>query len=196
MKPQHLSDEAVAAFADGVLRGHARERAQRHTAECAECACAVTVQREAVWALRSAPAPPLPSGLMQRLCDVPATTPISVTPAALGKDGSTLMATFGALTPSGVAAVVDDPPAAGGQQSEWMGRLRPVVGTAVAVAAAGMFAVASAAHAGGSTASPPADRTRNPRAGTGPAGRLRRACADSSLMPLGRRPLRAADSKG
>ena len=29
---QHLSDEAVAAFADDVLTGHARQRARRHTA--------------------------------------------------------------------------------------------------------------------------------------------------------------------
>ena len=37
MRPQHLSDEAVAAFADGVLSGHARERAARHLNECPEC---------------------------------------------------------------------------------------------------------------------------------------------------------------
>ncbi|MDT4947566.1 MAG: hypothetical protein QOJ37_161, partial [Pseudonocardiales bacterium] len=44
MNPQHLSDEAVAAFADGVLSGHARERATRHAAACPECAHAVKVQ--------------------------------------------------------------------------------------------------------------------------------------------------------
>jgi len=35
---QHLSDEALAAFADGVLSGHARDRATRHAAGCPECA--------------------------------------------------------------------------------------------------------------------------------------------------------------
>ena len=39
--PQHLSDEAVAAFADGVLGGSARERARQHVEECAECRTAV-----------------------------------------------------------------------------------------------------------------------------------------------------------
>ena len=49
---QHLSDEAVAAFADGYLRAVARNRAARHLAECAECAHSVAVQREAACALR------------------------------------------------------------------------------------------------------------------------------------------------
>lgn len=67
MSSQHLSDEAVAAAADGVLTGHARDRATRHVAECAECAHAVRVQREAAWALRTAPPPALPSELLDRL---------------------------------------------------------------------------------------------------------------------------------
>jgi anti-sigma factor RsiW len=64
---EHLSDEAVAAFADGALADGARARAARHVAECAECAHAVAVQREAVWALRAAPAPALPGDLLERL---------------------------------------------------------------------------------------------------------------------------------
>ncbi|MBE7188532.1 hypothetical protein [Jatrophihabitans endophyticus] len=67
MSTQHLSDEAVAAAADGVLTGHARDRATRHLAECDECAHAVRVQREAAWALRTAPAPALPSEFLDRL---------------------------------------------------------------------------------------------------------------------------------
>jgi anti-sigma factor RsiW len=95
MTPTHLSDEAVAAFADGVLSGRARERAARHVAECPECAYAVTTQREAVWALRAAPAPSLPSGLLDRLRLVPETTPIEPqVPAAAARDGSGLMAAF------------------------------------------------------------------------------------------------------
>ena len=55
----HLSDEAVAAFADGVLSDTARQRAQSHMAGCAECSEAVYGQRAARAALRSAlqPAP-------------------------------------------------------------------------------------------------------------------------------------------
>jgi len=101
----HLSDEAIAAFADGVLRGAARERAARHTTGCPECAFAVAVQREAVWALRTAPAPSLPSTLIDRLREVPETTPIAApaTPSALGPDGSAMFAAFGSL---GAAALV------------------------------------------------------------------------------------------
>ena len=96
MMQTHLSDEAIAAFADGVLRGSARERAGRHLSGCAECAYAVAVQREAVWALRAAPAPPLPTALVDRLRSVPVTTPIENIPSALAPDGSAMFPTFGA----------------------------------------------------------------------------------------------------
>jgi hypothetical protein len=152
VNPQHLSDEAVAAFADGALTGLARQRARQHTADCPECAYAVAVQREAAWALRTAPAPALPSGLLDRLREVPATTPIQTPPTVLGSDGSTLLATFGNLAaPAAVVPV----------EQERSHRLRPIVGTAVAVAAAGVLAVSSAAHATGS-ASPSSPRPANP----------------------------------
>lgn len=96
MKEQHLSDEAVAAFADGVLRGLARERATRHTEKCRECRAAVRVQREAAWALRTAPAPALPVELFERLQSVPQTTPIAPSPTVIGPDGSTLLSTMAA----------------------------------------------------------------------------------------------------
>jgi hypothetical protein len=84
---QHLSDEAVAAYADGVLGRTARLRAERHLAVCPECAYAVSVQREAVFALRDAPPPALPSGLLDRLRAVPVTTVLTSTPLALSPDG-------------------------------------------------------------------------------------------------------------
>ena len=87
MTSQHLSDEAVAAFADGVLRGHARERAARHTETCAECAYAVQVQREAAWALRAAPAPALPTSLVDRLRLLPDTTSLTALPTVFDDDG-------------------------------------------------------------------------------------------------------------
>ncbi|HEY3736248.1 MAG TPA: hypothetical protein VGL26_02295 [Jatrophihabitans sp.] len=96
---QHLSDEAVAAFADGVLRGRVRERAAKHTAECPECAYAVAVQREAIWMLRAAPAPEFPVSLIERLREVPETTELpsapGVGPAAVDHEGSALFAAFG-----------------------------------------------------------------------------------------------------
>jgi hypothetical protein len=92
---QHLSDEAVAAFADGALADGARGRAARHVAECAECAHAVAVQREAVWALRAAPAPALPGDLLERLRAVPSTTPLNGQPIAVDPDGSAVFPAFG-----------------------------------------------------------------------------------------------------
>jgi anti-sigma factor RsiW len=103
MSPQHLSDEAVAAFADGVLNGHARERAARHINACDECRQAVKVQREAVWALRSAGAPAMPSDLVDRLRTVPLTTPIPTLPAAIDRDGTPMLS---AMAP--MAAFVPD----------------------------------------------------------------------------------------
>jgi anti-sigma factor RsiW len=136
---QHLSDEAVAAFADGVLSGHARDRASKHSAGCNECAYAVAVQREAVWALRAAPAPPLPSGLLDRLRSVPSTTPINVVPSTIGPDGSAMFAAFGTMT----SAALVPPKSDNGRQH----RISPVLLAAAAVAAASLFAVGGTGQA-------------------------------------------------
>ncbi len=111
MRAQHLSDEAIAACADGVLAGHARERAMRHVHECAECAEAVREQREAVFVLRAAPAPALPAGLASRLRSVPLTTPLEQPLTVVAEDGTAMLATFARLAP--VAALVADPPRIG-----------------------------------------------------------------------------------
>ncbi len=141
MRQQHLSDEAIAAFADDVLRGHARERAMRHTATCTECKHAVAGQREAVWALRAAPAPALPSGLLDRLREVPATTPINTVRTTIGPDGSTMFAAFGSF---GAAALVRD-----GNDDEGAGRargMRPFVMTAAALAMVSALGAVGANH--------------------------------------------------
>lgn len=135
MNSQHLSDEAIAAFADDVLSGHARDRASRHALSCPECAHAVAVQREAVWALRAAPAPPLPSGLLDRLRSVPTTTPLNVAPTTIGPDGSAMFAAFGTMTS---AALV--PPESADARHR---RVRPLLIAAVAVATVGFVAVSS-----------------------------------------------------
>lgn len=92
---QHLSDEAVTAFADGMLSPGPAARAGRHTAQCPECADAVTEQRAAVCALRSAAAPMLPAGLLERLRAVPLTTPLSPRPLSLAPDGSAVFPAYG-----------------------------------------------------------------------------------------------------
>src|SRR3979411_2698277 len=87
----HLSEDAVAAFADGVLSPTAAIRAERHCAECAECAAAVRGQRQATMVLRAAAAPAWPSGLMDRLAGVPMSTPLPPPrgglPMVVGEDG-------------------------------------------------------------------------------------------------------------
>lgn len=93
----HLSDEAVAAFADGVLRDGARSRAEQHLSTCAECREAVRGQRAASAVLRSAPLPCLPTGLADRLRNLPGTTPLPASPfapAALTCDSQPMFAAF------------------------------------------------------------------------------------------------------
>ncbi len=98
----HLSDEAVAAFADGVLGDTARQRAQSHMAGCAECSDAVYGQRAARAALRSALIPRLPAGLFERLRELPITVelPLIHVPAALSAEGHPLFASTGAVEPA------------------------------------------------------------------------------------------------
>jgi anti-sigma factor RsiW len=144
MREQHLSDEAIAAFADDVLNGSARERARRHTASCAECNYAVTEQRAAIWALRSAAAPPLPSGLLERLREVPVTTPIRSVPTTVDDKGRAMFATFAAPA----AAFVPT-------QSKPRGkRVRPIVLTAASVAVVGALAASAAAADGAGSDDP------------------------------------------
>jgi len=133
MSSQHLSDEAVAAYADGVLRGHARDRAARHVDACAECRIAVRVQREAAVALRSAGAPAPAGALLDRLRSVPLTTPISTLPSVIASDGTPMLATFAPM-----AALVPDRPA----RSH---RTRPVITAAAIVALTGTLAAGSMA---------------------------------------------------
>lgn len=135
MNPQHLSDEAVAACADGVLVGSARERATRHLDSCAECRQAVRIQREAAFALRAAPAPALPSALLDRLRTVPQTTPITTLPTVLTADGTPMLSTFAPM-----AAFVASSAPRGGH------RTRPFVTTAAIVAMAGALTAGSVAR--------------------------------------------------
>ncbi len=87
----HLSEDAVAAFADGVLAASAADRARRHCAECTECAEAVRAQREAALLLRTASNPCAPADLLSRLASVPMSAPLPPPsgglPTVLGADG-------------------------------------------------------------------------------------------------------------
>jgi anti-sigma factor RsiW len=133
MREQHLSDEAIAAFADDVLPKAARERARRHTAGCPECAAAVAGQREAVWALRAAPAPPLPTGLLDRLRDVPATTPLQRVPSTIDEHGNAMFSVAG---PAAAFVPMQPPRDADRASRPWT---KPVAFTAASLAAAGVI---------------------------------------------------------
>lgn len=136
-RAQHLSDEAIAAFADDVLTGSARQRARRHTADCPECNHAVAVQREAVWALRAAPAPPLPTGLLDRLREVPVTTPVRQIPTHVDQNGTAMFASFAAPAAAFVPAQISS------------GRRGRTVGFAIAsIAVFGALAGTAAADSG------------------------------------------------
>jgi hypothetical protein len=152
---QHLSDEAIAAFADGMLGATARNRASRHVAECPDCAAAVADQRAAVSALRSAPRPTVPAGLLERLRAVPVTTSLTPPQLTLAPDGSAVFPAFGTAE-----FPVDggDDPAAGHHQFDWSEfhfpvalprtvarRTQQVAVVAATVAVLGLGVVASAA---------------------------------------------------
>jgi hypothetical protein len=150
MNPQHLSDEAVAAFADGVLSGHARERATRHINACGECHHAVRVQREAAFALRSAVAPALPSALRDRLRTVPMTTPVTTLPTAITPEGNTVLSTFApmaALVPNPATSTPNrSPHRAHSPRTHSPLKARPFVTTAAIVALAGALTAGSVAR--------------------------------------------------
>ena len=105
----HLSEDAVAAFADGVLSPSATVRARRHCAECTECAEAVRGQREAAMMLRAAGAPALPAGLLDRLAGLPMSAqlppPPSGLPTTIDADG---VPVFVAYQPGRKVGVVPD----------------------------------------------------------------------------------------
>jgi Putative zinc-finger len=75
----HLSEDALAAYVDGILAPGADERAAKHLRSCAECRAAVDAEREAKALLGAAPDPDLPAGLLARLLDVPMTADIGDT---------------------------------------------------------------------------------------------------------------------
>ena len=86
----HLSEDALAAYVDGILSPAADERAAKHLRSCAECRAAVDVEREAKALLGAAPDPRLPAGLMARLLDVPMTADLGGTDRVLAIDGDRL----------------------------------------------------------------------------------------------------------
>lgn len=72
---EHLSSEAVAAFADEQLPTAARDRALKHLGQCPECMEALQVQRSARYALRHSGPIRMPGTLAERLAHIAEESP-------------------------------------------------------------------------------------------------------------------------
>ncbi|MFT7840767.1 zf-HC2 domain-containing protein [Saccharothrix sp. BKS2] len=68
---QHLLPDAVVAFVDGELSASAHGRAAAHLARCPFCAAEAYSQQQASSAVRAAPTPCAPAGLLARLGAIP-----------------------------------------------------------------------------------------------------------------------------
>lgn len=85
----HLSFDAVVAFADGELSLAAYQRAAAHIARCATCAAEVAEQNSAREMLRSAFAPKMPGSLFDQLRSIPVALPMLSSGAGdVVRDGS------------------------------------------------------------------------------------------------------------
>ena len=72
----HVSFEAVAAYADGKLGEKAAARAREHFRACHECSDQLQAQLQARAALRQAGCVQVPADLLGALCAIPARTAI------------------------------------------------------------------------------------------------------------------------
>lgn len=82
----HLSLDAVVAFADGEMGLTAYQRAAAHIARCQQCAAEVAEQTSARQQLRSAACPRMPSGLLDALRSIPVALPAPPPPAGVSRD--------------------------------------------------------------------------------------------------------------
>ena len=85
----HLSLDAVVAFADGEMSLTAFQRAAAHVARCQACAAEVAEQTSARQQLRSAACPRIPSGLLDALRSIPVALPATPPPSGVSRDAVT-----------------------------------------------------------------------------------------------------------
>ena len=81
----HLSLDAVVAYADGEMTLTAYQRAAAHLVRCLSCAADVAEQTAASQYLRSAQAPSMPGSLFDALRAIPVAMPIDPQPEAPGR---------------------------------------------------------------------------------------------------------------
>jgi anti-sigma factor RsiW len=82
----HLSLDAVVAFADGEMGLVAFQRAAAHVAQCESCAMEVAEQTSARQRLRAAACPSIPTGLLDALRSIPVALPAPPPPAGISRD--------------------------------------------------------------------------------------------------------------
>jgi hypothetical protein len=82
----HLSLDAVVAFADGEMGLVAYQRAAAHVAQCESCAMEVAEQTGARQRLRAAGCPSMPSGLLDALRSIPVALPAPPPPVGISRD--------------------------------------------------------------------------------------------------------------
>lgn len=83
----HLSFDAVVAFADGEMSLAAYQRAAAHISRCESCAAEVAEQTSARDLLRSACTPRMPGSLFDQLRSIPIALPLGQRPGGPLADG-------------------------------------------------------------------------------------------------------------
>jgi anti-sigma factor ChrR (cupin superfamily) len=83
----HLSFDAVVAFADGEMSLAAYQRAAAHISRCESCAAEVAEQTSARDLLRSAFTPRMPGSLFDQLRSIPVALPLDQRPGGPLADG-------------------------------------------------------------------------------------------------------------
>lgn len=82
----HLSFDAVVAFADGEMSMGAYQRAAAHLSQCTGCASEVSEQTSARELLRSAFTPRMPGSLFDQLRSIPVALPLEPDTSGEGAD--------------------------------------------------------------------------------------------------------------
>ncbi len=77
----HLSLDAVVAYADGEMSMTAYQRAAAHLVRCGPCAADVAEQTAASHYLRGAQVPTMPSSLFAALTSIPIAVPVTPAPS-------------------------------------------------------------------------------------------------------------------
>lgn len=88
---EHLGTEALVAFVDGELTPGARQRAAAHVTGCVECGNEVRAQVQARSAVRAAPVPRAPLGLLGALHGIPGESACHVWPLGSHTRGAVVL---------------------------------------------------------------------------------------------------------